>query len=181
MPDLRRFFTRLISAVQQQWRAAGGRYRVTPLQPLYVGEDVPGNDIFDGSYVTYLSEAGRQLHALTFFSGRICDAYGNLFDTTDAESLHTGFGRAIFVMDADGNFYASKEQTYGKFHHSSLVAGGPVAAAGEIEVIGGVLTALSDRSGHYMPRQSFTDQAIDQLKKKNISFQGVKLDLIGRP
>src|SRR5258708_16978164 len=181
MLDLRRIFRQLISGVQQQWRAAGGRYRVTPLQPLYVGEDVPGNEIFDNSYVIYLSEAGRAPYALKFRDGHICDAYENLFDTSDADSLHTDFGRAIFVMDADGNFYASKEHIYGKFHHSSLVAGGPVAAAGEIEVAEGMLTALSDRSGHYLPTRGFTDQAIDQLKKKNISFQGVKLDLIGRP
>jgi len=57
-------------------------------------------------------------------------------------------------MDADGTFYASMEQAVGEFHHSSLVAGDPVAAAGELDVGQGVLEALSDKSGHYRPARS---------------------------
>jgi hypothetical protein len=173
------FLTRLISAIQQQLQTSGGRYQVTPMLSRFIGEDVPGNKIWAGSAVTYLSPAGRAPYALTFRGGRICDAAGNLFDTTDAESLFSD-GRAIFVMDADGNFFASKDQRVGEFHHSSLVAGHPVAAAGELEVKGGVLTALSDKSGHYTPAQRYTAQAIDRLTKNHILFQQVTLDLISQ-
>jgi hypothetical protein len=167
---------RLILALQ---RAVGGqRYRVTSMEQDYTGEEIPGNKIWDGTHVKYLTKAERAAYALTFRDGYIWHADGNLFDTTSADSLHTGFGRAIFVMDADGNFYAAKDQIRGEFHHSSLVAGAPVAAAGELEVVRGVLIALSDRSGHYLPSRRFTDQAIDEFKKKNISFQAVKLDLV---
>jgi hypothetical protein len=165
---------RLLAAV-----VGGGRYRVTPMLPAYVGEHVPGNTIWDNSYVRYLTEDERKPYALTFRDGYIWNADGNLFDTTDAVSLHSDVARAIFVMDADGNFYAAKDHRTGEFHHSSLVAGAPVAAAGELEVVGGVLRVISDRSGHYRPRSVHTAQAIDRLEKNNIPFQGVRIDLIG--
>jgi hypothetical protein len=171
---------RLAFGLQRLLRAAGGqRYRVTPMRAQFVGEEIPGNRVWPGSQVIYLAQAERKPYGLSFRDGRIWDADGNLFDTTDAVSQQSGVGRAIFVMDADGSFYASKNQMIGEFHHSSLVAGEPVAAAGELEVVHGVLTGLSDRSGHYWPRRSFTDQAIDQLKKNNISLQRVRLDMIG--
>jgi hypothetical protein len=99
-----------------------------------------------------------------------------LFDTRNAESLFSD-RRAIFIMDANGSFFASREHNMGDFHHSSLAAGAPVAAAGELEVIDGKLVTLSDKSGHYRPTRIFTNQAIDQLKENLISFEGVTLDL----
>ncbi|SDS90781.1 hypothetical protein [Bradyrhizobium canariense] len=168
--------TRLISAVQ---RLLGGRYQVTPMLARFAGEEIPGNRIWAGNAVRYLTPAERASYALTLRDGRICDAAGKPFDTRGSESLFSD-NRAIFVMDADGNFFASKDQKIGEFHPSSLAAGGPVAAAGELEVIGGVLKALSDKSGHYTPARRFTVQAIDRLKKNRISCQWVTLDLTSR-
>jgi hypothetical protein len=92
----------------------------------YVGEEVPGNQVWAGSAVRYLDAAERAPYALIFHNGRIFDADKNLFDTRDAETVHSDAPRAIFVMDANGTFYASKEQAIGEFHHSSLVGGAPV-------------------------------------------------------
>lgn len=172
----------LTRAARRLGRAPEGvRLSVTPLVRQYVGEEIAGNAIWGGSQVRYLTEAERAPYALTLRDGRIWDAGGALFDTSNAETLFSNLGRAIFVTDADGVFYASKRQAIGEFHHSSLVAGGPVAAAGELEVVNGRLTAISDKSGHYRPRRSHTAQAIDRLRKNNISLQGVTFDLIGRP
>jgi hypothetical protein len=44
-----------------------------------------------------------------------------------------------------------------------LLAGGDVAAAGEIVVRDGKIELLTDRSGHYMPGRSHTQQVLDQL------------------
>jgi hypothetical protein len=173
---------RVLSAIGLFFPAIGGRrYRATPMLSNYVGEENPGNTVWHNSHVRYLTEAERAPFALTFRDGKIWGADGNLYDTTDAVSLHSDSGRAIFVMDADGNFYAAKDHRRGKFHHSSLVAGAPVAAAGELAVVRGVLTAISDKSGHYLPRRPFTAQAIDHLEKNNISLEGVTRDLIGKP
>ena len=72
---------------------------------------------------------------------------------------------AMFVMDAHGDFYASNFQEVRVFHHSSLVAGGEVAAAGELEVINGKLEFINDRSGHYRGTPEFTEQALDRLRQ----------------
>jgi hypothetical protein len=79
-------------------------------------------------------------------------------------------------MDEHGNFFASKFHFVGRFHHSSLLAGAAVAAAGEIEVRNGQLIAISDRSRHYLPGREFTDQAI--LEKCGIDTGSIEQDLI---
>ena len=139
---------------------SGPPYGTTPMLSAYVGEEFSPNPVWGSSAVKYLSATDRAQYALTFVGGTIRDAGGNLFDTQDAATLHSATGRAIFVMDANGEFYASKYQMVGDFHHSSLLAGAPVAAAGELEVENGVLKAVSDKSGHYRPGRLYTDQAI---------------------
>lgn len=52
-----------------------------------------------------------------------------------------GQDRSIFVMDGNGNLYASNGQRVGELHHSSFLGGQPVAGAGEIGVRDGCLTA----------------------------------------
>jgi hypothetical protein len=45
---------------------------------------------------------------------------GTVFDTQTATSLHTDEGgRAIFVMDENGNLCASNHQEIELFHHST--------------------------------------------------------------
>jgi hypothetical protein len=159
---------------------SGPPYSTTPMLAAYAGEEVAGNSVW-GTAVQYLSATERASYALTVKDGRIEDVDGNPFDTQDAESLHSASGRAIFVLDAGGNLYAEKDHVMGQFHHSSFLAGGPVAAAGELEVRNGTLTLLSDKSGHYRPQRSYTDQAIDRLAQNGVDFQQVTLDLVGGP
>jgi hypothetical protein len=125
------------------------------MKPQYRGEDVWGTP------VQYLSKSERQVYRITFQDGKMYDASGALFDTTDASTVFSGEGKAIFVMDENGDFYASKFQQVGRFHHSSLAAGEPVAAAGETKVEQGVLILISNKSGHYRPGRTFMEQALD--------------------
>src|SRR5262249_36345001 len=123
-------------------------YKTKAMDPGYKGEHIPGNKIW-GSAVEYLDPTARQAFRLVIKDGKVYDASGKLFDTATGATVHSGDGRAIFVMDAEGSFYASKFQEVGKFHHSSLLAGEPAAAAGELGVVKGEIKVLSDRSGHY--------------------------------
>jgi hypothetical protein len=148
------------------------------MHPTFIGEHLPGNAVWGGSAVKYLDENERNALKLTFRFGRILDADGQIFDTTGTRALDSNSRRAIFVMDEQGNFFASKFHLVGRFHHSSFLAGAPVAAAGEIEVRKGQLIAISDRSGHYLPRRQFTKQALDELKTRGIDIGQVKRDLI---
>lgn len=120
--------------------------------------------------VTYLDDAARDMFRVTIQDGLVYDARGNLFDTQNGVSAFGAgnSGRAIFVMDEHGNLYASTYQALGKFHHSSFFSGGEVAAAGELIVRDGRIEFVTDRSGHYMPGRSRTEQMLDQLASQGI-------------
>jgi len=136
-------------------------YATTPLLPEYKEEPA--------TYITNPTE--RENYRLRFGSdGLIYDAAGHRFDTTNAvrideRGVKSYLKFAMFVMDAKGNFYASNFQEVHVFHHSSLVAGGEVAAAGELQVTDGRLEFINDRSGHYRGTPEFTEQALDRLRQ----------------
>jgi hypothetical protein len=54
----------------------------------------------------------------------------------------------------------------GHRHHSSLLAGIPVACAGELEAQNGTLKWLSNKSGHYAPNVDHLLQILHMLQKK---------------
>ncbi len=56
----------------------------------------------------------------------------------------------IIVLDEYGRMFAG-ESKLAEFHHSSFFAGEAVASAGSILIEKGVITAISNRSGHYIP------------------------------
>ncbi len=162
-------------AVVDDFASVIQRLKTIELQPAFVGENLPrGNKPpFQGSIVRYLSEAERAPYRLTVKDGKLYDAAGRLFDTRGAETVHSGGGRAIFIMDRDGSIYASTYQEVGKFHHSSLAAGRPVTAAGELEVVNGVLRLITNQSGHYRPLAAFNEQALEVLKASGVDISRV--------
>lgn len=140
----------------------------TPMRVKYEGENKLGNKIWNGEAVKYYDERARQKFLLTVREGKIYDVTGRPFHTT---GLGRGSdGHIIFVMDRNGRIFASKYDNPGEFHHSSLVAGEPVAAAGTIHVENGVLQGMRDASGHYKPRRSFTLQAIHHLRSSGVDI-----------
>jgi hypothetical protein len=120
--------------------------------------------------VHYMDDAEREAHRLFVDAhGRLRQASsGELFDTTDAEAWHSGGERAIFVMDGNGNLYASNNPQVGHLHHSSLLAGQHVAGAGELKVVDGRLVEMTDKSGHYRPTAETNDQALDALRSQGL-------------
>lgn len=119
-----------------------------------------------GTKVAYLDAQQRQQYQVHMHNGKLYDAQGELFDTEAAKTVWGGDGKAIFVMDPAGNMYASNHHVKGKFHHSSFVAGAPVAAAGEFEVHKGVVKSISRESGHYWPTAEQLDQMAHHLKSQ---------------
>ncbi|MFE4456956.1 hypothetical protein ACFROC_06320 [Nocardia tengchongensis] len=152
------------------------KLKTTPMNPHYKGESLPGNPIWPGQSVRYLTPEERQSFQLFIRDGKFYDAQGTLFDTT-ASTTHFNDGRAIFVMDENGALYASKFHAPGEFHHSSFLSGAPVAGAGEIEVTNGELRFLTDSSGHYRPAQKFSTQVIDQLRSEGLRIDPSQIDL----
>ena len=148
----------------------------TDMNPRFVGEHVPGNQIWGGSGVKYLTDEERGAYQLSVKDGKLYDADGNLFDTSGAMTVHSGQGRAIFVMDENGNLYASNYQEVGAFHHSSLLAGDPVAGAGELQVSNGDIQVISDKSGHYMPGRRYTMQTVDYLRGLGLNIADSQIE-----
>ncbi|MBF6173847.1 hypothetical protein [Nocardia blacklockiae] len=147
------------------------QYETTPLQPEFQGENLPGNPVWNGKHVRYLEESERLSYRVTVHNGLLYDSNGAPLDTRSARSLWTPEGgRAIFVMDADGTLYWSPWHILGEFHHSSLLAGAPVAGAGEIGAVAGQVRVLSDKSTHYRPERRFTNQVVERLRAAGVSI-----------
>ena len=141
------------------------------MDPEYLGEET--GKVW-GTKVKYLNEAERQQYKLSVKDGRLFDSSGNPFDTSGASSVFSGGkGSAIYVMDGNGNIFASKTQTVGKFHHSSFLAGEPVASAGEITVKDGYIKAITRRSGHYQPTEAQSNQLLTQLRTNGVDMSGI--------
>jgi hypothetical protein len=153
-------------------------FETTPLRPEFAGEHLPGNRVWDGTHVTYLDEQARLRFRLQARDGLLHTADGALFDTTTASTLWSPEGgRAIFVMDAAGTLYSSPQHLLGRFHHSSFLAGGPVAAAGEIVARQGRVLLVSDHSTHYRPPRRFTRQVPLALRAQGIEAGDLPLEM----
>jgi len=123
--------------------------------------------------VEYLSPEQAEAYRVFVWEGRLYDANGQPVHTSDAASHWSGQGRAIFVMDSQGNIYLSKKHEVGKFHHSSFLAGRPVAGAGEMEVEHGVIRVITDRSGHYQPPAHLLQQVLRVLAEQGVDVSQI--------
>jgi len=56
----------------------------------------------------------------------------------------------IIVIDEYGRMFAGESKS-AEFHHSSFLRGEAVASAGSILIEKGIITTISNRSGHYLP------------------------------
>jgi hypothetical protein len=149
----------------------GDRLPLKDINEFYRGEEDPNNSdrAFAPDTVKYMSpEQREECRLFVDGDGRLRQAKdGELFDTTEASTLHSD-GRAIFVMDCSGNLYATTDHAFGITHHSSLLAGDPVAGAGEITVRNGDMSEMTDASGHYEPTAEMNDRALEVLRDQGL-------------
>ena len=125
--------------------------------------------------VYYWNDEERSAHIIRVKSGLIVDRAGSPLDPQlDLPEHKSRGGEAIFVMDVMGNIYYSFDPKYGHIHHSSLAAGRPVAAAGELVIINGELISISNESGHYRPPASTIDLALGRFKELGVKIDKVK-------
>ncbi|MEQ9309851.1 MAG: hypothetical protein RLN90_10380 [Balneolaceae bacterium] len=142
-------------------------YQTTVLKAKYVGEDKPGSMMYGGRIVKYLKPEELKQYRLHVQSGKLIKADMSVFDSSVAkEDDPVKRGKAIYVMDKEGRIYASNYPVIGEFHHSSFLAGEPVAAAGEIEVKNGKILYINNESGHYKPEKYLIDQFVDELQRQ---------------
>jgi hypothetical protein len=144
------------------------------------GENGPtdfGPTVRLGKVVEYFSLERQEKHRLFVRDGllrRVLD--GMAFDTRSASTHWSGQGRAKFVMDEHGNLYASLAQEVGRLHHSSFLAGKPVAAAGELEVRDGIPLIVTRKSAHYKPTLEMLLQVREMFREQGIDVSGVTFE-----
>jgi len=97
------------------------------------------------------------------------------FDTSAMYSISAGKGWAIFAMSAAGNVYAT-EHRVSRVHHTSPLAGGDVAGAGEISVSGGTMNGVTNKSGHYLPDKINLQQSLTQFARLGVDLANVHLE-----
>lgn len=79
-------------------------------------------------------------------------------------AAHAHAGTALLVITLKGDMFAGSSIAC-KFYHSSLVNGGPVMFAGAVQVTGGHLKEVTNRSGHYRPTRNHVIQVIDFFRE----------------
>ena len=79
-----------------------------------------------------------------------------------------------FVMDRSGNLYMADNSSGfglgGAYKHSTFLAGGAVAAVGEIKVYDGRIDHFNNSSGHYRPNKSLNESLMKELVAEGANF-----------
>jgi hypothetical protein len=125
----------------------------------------------DAPTSTPLMDPGElELYRLFVHRGRLHRADdASRFDTKYGAVMRSGgSGRAIFVMDSQGNLYASTVELIATFHHSSFLAGNPVAGAGEIVVHNGELAEITGRSPQYPVSEAGLQNVVAALGQQGL-------------
>jgi len=157
---------------------AGARFPLYPMLDQYKGEEHGGGHY--GTVIKYLGADERARHVLRVEDGKLVDETGRPLDPQlGGEGHERRSGFAIYVMLGDGTIYVSFDHDQGSFHHSSLVAGAPVAGAGDMTVIDGDLLELSNSSGHYRPPSESLERVAARLTELGVDMAAVKVTRVG--
>ena len=177
----------------------GGADCTLTLNPSYSGEEKKDNKIWcneddcakESRYtnsastiqqkVTYLNNDSRKAFELRIHDGKLYNFLGKPVSTDNGKD-----GKYIFVWGKDNKIYASaKNENYNKttgkliaasrFHHSSFLAGEPVACAGYITINNGVIESIQWVSGHYLPTSGTVCKFLTYLENNKINVGNILL------
>ncbi|HEX4109354.1 MAG TPA: hypothetical protein VHX88_14555 [Solirubrobacteraceae bacterium] len=123
--------------------------------------------------VTYLKSDAERAQYAVIPGPTMTRANGDVLDTGGMYSTFSGSGWAIYVLDAAGNMYVGAHRV-GLFHHTSFTGGKDVAAAGEIKVENGVMRGITNKSGHYRPKEKQISRTLRQLEKAGVKTSRIK-------
>lgn len=145
------------------------------LLPQYYAEES------DKGMVWLATAESRAAYVLQVCEGLLCNANSKVLGSDGPATF-------MFVVDSAGLILVAERQddprckaggSSTQIHHSSLVAGGPVASAGEIVVDRGKLRAASNWSGHYAPPPSCLSILMDQLAQRGATcLQTVEIETV---
>lgn len=137
------------------------KFKTKPMKEGYQGGNL--RDGQTGVPVQYLTAEELKAHQIFPRDGQLFNAQGQVI-------CPKGECKGIFVMDDEGRFFFKENAIEGEFHHSSYLAGKPVAGAGEFIFKDGKLTAITDRSGHYRPTPEYMQQVTQSLEAQGMTL-----------
>lgn len=135
-------------------------FKLNPMLEKYNGEQLKKKAVY---YYTPAEKSKLQISVDR--DGRILNSNGKPLTLT--------YG--LYVMDEFGNIFVTASPKGGKIHHSSFLSGAPVAAAGHMTVVNGVLSYIDRSSGHYAPTPAQLKQVVNELKSKGVNFKNVEV------
>ena len=174
------------SSASASKRTNDHRFPTLGLVEKYKGEEKKG--------VLYLNAEQRESYRVYFCKGLLCDHKEQLlnpkypgpksltkpFANTDQQKTNnTQRGLAIYVMNARGEIWLSFDSKDHYFHHSTLLAGQPIAAAGEMIIFQGKLYAINNQSGHYQPPPIILKRVLSVLENKGVDIKDVLVKKYG--
>lgn len=153
--DAKMDFSRWLDEVEKKNTSVPGVAEALTLRNSDTGGLIVEQGGTAGGTMVYLDEEGRKPYEAKASRGTITGA-------------HVTTGEHIFVVGPDNKLYAGKKAraqagVRGAFNHSSFFSGAPIKTAGSLKVSGGVITELSDLSGHYTPTPAMVVAAIRKL------------------
>ena len=125
--------------------------------------------------VRYLSVEERKQFQMDIVDGKLMQG-GKLLPHLEPGGDANTEIEYLYSMDEQGMIYIEKASPMltCKFHHSTFVAGAPVAGAGQIKIRQGKATFIDNCSGHYRPSDDLMDQVLAVLKQQNIEVDQVR-------
>ena len=156
-----------------------------PLRPQYVGEDVVGfanwhkrrpNDE-PGDRYGFGQSATAPVHYLNADELKAARAYVDVHGNLAFEGGAVPDGRFIFVVNKRGELIVAKP-VEGSIHHSSLSGGEPVRIAGELEIAGGRIKTITNRSGHFRPSGEAFKQFLVDVQNRHLDLSDAKAPLV---
>jgi hypothetical protein len=112
--------------------------------------------------VVYVSDTDLPKYKVHFNDGLAKDFKGEPVTIRDG----------VYVMSPDGDLYIGMDVS-GKFHHSSLLRGADVGAAGRIWIDHGHIKVMDTDSGHYAPEMGAFDLVRYYLERAGIDPDSV--------
>ena len=117
-----------------------------------------------GLHLQYYDREERVGHLLIPHDGKFWTSAGDLYDT----SAHP-WNKVAYAVDHYGNFYAGPGNP-GVINHSTFCRGKPIVCAGEIIVLNGNVTWISNGSGHYKPDLNQLKTALKILRSNGFTL-----------
>lgn len=134
---------------------------------------------------TYLSTEQRAEYRIDISNGKF-HKEGRVFDSAHLKA-HNKAGYVAFTLNANGELsvfehvYGELDKQGRKLTHSSMNAGAPVLAAGEMNIRNGKLISINTYSGHYTPSLYSVMRFLEYLSDKGIDISESKVYLQNPP